>query len=282
MNTLAWILVVLLLVALVGISWFALKLRQRLDQANAELTELREALVVEEPDIKVPSALVAAGRVVGAVMGTAQHTAQRLRDEGMGGMLLGSLEELSRWALDQRSEIVRIADEDGTVTVFFSDIEGSTRLNSTLGDERWVKVLAAHDELVETYVEKYRGLIVKTQGDGHMVVFSTPQLAVAAALDINRALSANWNRSRHLRRTPIRVRIGLHKGTAIERDGDYFGQNVALAARIAARAQGGEILVSEEVAQVLDAEYDLLPAESVELKGFDGKHTLWQVEGPTG
>ncbi|HNO39534.1 MAG TPA: adenylate/guanylate cyclase domain-containing protein, partial [Marmoricola sp.] len=249
---------------------------------NAELTELREALVVEEPDIKVPSALVAAGRVVGAVMGTAQHTAQRLRDEGMGGMLLGSLEELSRWALDQRSEIVRIADEDGTVTIFFSDIEGSTRLNSTLGDERWVKVLAAHDELVETYVEKYRGLIVKTQGDGHMVVFSTPQLAVAAALDINRGLSANWNRSRHLRRTPIRVRIGLHKGTAIERDGDYFGQNVALAARIAARAQGGEILVSEEVAQVLDAEYGLLPAESVELKGFDGKHTLWQVEGPTG
>jgi len=281
-NTLAWILVVLLLVALVGISWFALKLRHRLDQANAELTELREALVVEEPDIKVPSALVAAGRVVGAVMGTAQHTAQRLRDEGMGGMLLGSLEELSRWALDQRSEIVRIADEDGTVTIFFSDIEGSTRLNSTLGDERWVKVLAAHDELVETYVEKYRGLIVKTQGDGHMVVFSTPQLAVAAALDINRGLSANWNRSRHLRRTPIRVRIGLHKGTAIERDGDYFGQNVALAARIAARAQGGEILVSEEVAQVLDAEYGLLPAESVELKGFDGKHTLWQVEGPTG
>lgn len=280
MSTLAWVLVAVLFVGVVALGWISWQLRARLEQANAELVELREAIVVEEPETWVPPALVAAGKVVGAVVETAQHTAQRFRDEGVGGLLLGPLEDLARWATDQRSEIVRIADQDGTVTIFFSDIEGSTRLNSTLGDERWVKVLAAHDELVETYVDKYRGLIVKTQGDGHMVVFSTPELAVSAALDINRALSASWNRSRHLRRTPIRVRIGLHKGTAIERDGDYFGQNVALAARIAARAQGGEILVSEDVAEALDAHYTLAPAESVELKGFNGKHTLWHVEGP--
>lgn len=279
MSTVAWVLVAVLFVGIIALGRWAWQLRLSLEQANAEIEELREALIVEDSETWVPPALVAAGKVMGAMVETAQHTAQRFKEEGVGGLLLGSLDDLNKWALDQRSEIARIADQDGTVTIFFSDIEGSTRLNSTLGDERWVKVLAAHDELVETYVDKYRGLIVKTQGDGHMVVFSTPKLAVDAALDINRALSASWNRSRHLRRTPIRVRIGLHTGTAIERDGDFFGQNVALAARIAARAQGGEILVSEDVAQSLDAEYVLAPAESVELKGFDGLHTLWHVEG---
>ena len=63
--------------------------------------------------------------------------------------------------------------------------------------------------------------------------------------------SAKRQRSRQLRRTPIRVRIGLHTGTAIERDGDYFGRNVAMAARVAAMADGGEILVSSELADRL-------------------------------
>jgi class 3 adenylate cyclase len=139
-------------------------------------------------------------------------------------------------------------------------------------------VLAAHDELVETYVEKYRGLIVKTQGDGHMVVFSTPDLALSAALDIQRAFGATWNHSRELRRTPIRVRIGLHTGTAIERDGDYLGRNVALAARVAAQATGGEVLVTGEIAEACSDDFAFTPAASVELKGLDGEHALWHVE----
>ena len=113
-----------------------------------------------------------------------------------------------------------------------------------------------------------------------MVVFSTPELAIGASLDIQRALGANRNRSRELRRTPIRVRIGLHTGTAIERDGDYFGRNVALAARVAAQAQGGEILVTGEIADPDELDfYTFVPAEApVELKGFEGEHELWSVE----
>jgi class 3 adenylate cyclase len=141
-----------------------------------------------------------------------------------------------------------------------------------------VRVLAAHDELVETYVEKHRGLIVKTQGDGHMVVFTTPQLALEAALDIQRAFGAKWNHSRELRRTPIKVRIGLHTGTAIERDGDYLGQNVALAARVAARAEGGEVLVTGEIADSCADDFLFTAAGSVELKGFEGVQDLWHAE----
>ncbi len=255
-------------------------LRAKLAQARLEVEELQQTTLAEEGSGWAPPALLAAGKVVGAVVETAQQTAQRLRYEGVGGLLWGSLEDFSRWALDQQSEIAQIAADDGTVTILFSDIEGSTRLNATLGDKQWVKVLAAHDELVETYVDKYRGLIVKTQGDGHMIVFNNPHQAVEAAIDINRALAATWNRNRHLRRTPISLRFGLHTGTAIERGGDFFGQNVALAARIAAQAEGGEILVSEEVAKVLDEDFIVGVAKTVELKGFEGSQTLWYVEGP--
>jgi class 3 adenylate cyclase len=74
------------------------------------------------------------------------------------------------------------------------------------------------------------------------------------------------------------VRIGLHTGTAIERDGDYFGQNVALAARVAAQARGGEILATEEIAEALEPYYRFSPAAEVELKGFAGAYPLFLVE----
>jgi class 3 adenylate cyclase len=197
-------------------------------------------------------------------------------------MVLSSIDDLTTWALEDRSEIVRIAADDGTVTFFFSDIEGSTSLNSELGDQTWVRVLAAHDRLLHTYVDKHRGHVVKNQGDGHMVVFSTPELALGAALDIQRALSARRQRSRSLRRVPVRVRIGLHTGTAIERDGDWFGNDVAMAARVTALADGGEILVSDTVAERLDGTgaWTLSECEPVELKGIPGEHTLWLVEAP--
>jgi adenylate cyclase len=206
------------------------------------------------------------------------EAAARAREQGVGRMVVASLEDFTRWAAEQRTAIGRMAADDGTVTIMFSDIEGSTALNASLGDARWVRVLAAHDELVETYVEKYRGLIVKTQGDGHMVVFTTPALALEAALDIERAFGAKWNHSRELRRTPVRVRIGLHTGTAIERDGDYLGQNVALAARVAAQARGGEVLVTGEIAETCADAFLFTAAGSVELKGFDGVQELWHAE----
>ena len=166
------------------------------------------------------------------------------------------------------------------MTIFFSDIENSTPLNSDIGDEQWVRLLESHDELLHTYFDRHRGQVVKSQGDGYMVVFSTPEHAVDASLGIQRALSAKRQRSRHLRRTPIRVRIGLHMGTTIERDGDYFGSNVAMAARVAALADGGEILVTGEIAEALGGRDGLhfIEEDTVELKGLPGEHQLWLVE----
>jgi adenylate cyclase len=271
-SAVAWILGGALLLAVIGLGVLTKILRD----TRAELAEANLRVPPPVPGNPTQRAVLSAGTAMRGVL----EAVSRVREQGVGGMLVSTLEDFNRWAADQRAAIGRLAAEDGTVTIFFSDIENSTQLNTQLGDSRWLKVLTAHDHLVETYVEKYRGLIVKSFGDGHMVVFSTPELAIAASLDIQRALGANWNRSRELRRTPIRVRIGLHAGTAIERDGDYFGQNVALAARVASQAQGGEVLVTGEIAAAMAELYTFTEAEAVELKGFEGEHALWHVEGP--
>ncbi len=82
-----------------------------------------------------------------------------------------------------------------------------------------------------------------------------------------------------MRRTPVQVRIGLHTGTAIERDGDYFGRNVAMAARVAALADAGEILASDDIADALaDTDrFRFAEEDTVELKGIPGQHRLWSV-----
>jgi class 3 adenylate cyclase len=271
-TTIAVVLGALLLLALAGVAVLATQLG-RARERIAELEELERAVQVEET--RNPRAVQAAGRAVR----TAVETVSRVRSQGVRGMLLSSIDDFTRWALEDRTEIARIAGPDGTVTILFSDIEDSTGLNSELGDEAWVKLLADHDRLLHTYVDKHRGHVVKSQGDGYMVVFSTPELALRAALDIQHALSRTRQKTRRLRRTPLRVRIGLHTGTAVERDGDYFGRNVAMAARVAAMADGGEILVSSEIAESLaDSDgFRFTEDDTVELKGLPGEHQLWSV-----
>jgi adenylate cyclase len=221
-----------------------------------------------------PMPRTAAGRAVKAVVGTAV----RMRDQGVTGFLASSLEDLTRWGTEDRAEIVRLAAPDGTITVFFSDIQDSTTLNEQLGDAGWVKVLDAHEKVVRGCVDRHNGHVVKSQGDGFMIVFPDPAAGVRAAVDVQNALHRGG--PRRLRRSTVSVRIGLHVGPAVSRDGDYFGRNVALAARVAGHATGGEILVSDELRAALDAdgEFELLPKGEVELKGLTGVHALWEVK----
>ena len=274
-NGLVVVLAVLLLLAVGVIAWLAIQLRQQREQ----LAGLQEAIETESGLARSPRAAQAV-QTAGLAMRTAIDTVSRMRERGVRSTLLASIDDFTRWALEDRGEIAQVAGPDGEVTIFFSDIENSTALNSELGDEEWVKLLAAHDRLLHTYVERHRGLIVKSQGDGYMVVFSTPELALRASLDIQRALSAKRQRSRRLRRTPIRVRIGLHTGTAIEKEGDYFGRNVAMAARVAAMADGGEILVSTDIAEPLadSTDFAFHEEDTVEFKGLPGEHRLFSVE----
>ncbi|MGA8846786.1 MAG: adenylate/guanylate cyclase domain-containing protein [Nocardioides sp.] len=238
--------------------------RARVDQLEADLsTALRPR----------PAASVTERAVARVVRGVG-----KVREHGLTGLLQSSIEELQAWAAAEEQEIRSMADSDGRVTLLFSDIEDSTPLNERLGDDAWVRVLTAHDALVRARVEKYRGQVVKTSGDGFMVAFRDAEAACRAAVGIQKDLRRTLDpRLRVV--APVKVRIGIHTGTVISRDGDYFGRNVAMAARVGALATGGEVLVTDAVHAALDDDADVTLVEmgQVELKGLPGDHLVWRV-----
>ena len=127
------------------------------------------------------------------------------------------------------------------VTVVFVDIEGSTALVDRLGDEAGTAAVGAQLSAVRERIEPYGGREVKSPGDGLTLTFSSPRLAVSFALASQRALAG----------TTPRVRIGINTGEVLAAGGDPVGGAVNAPARIAARADGGEVLVSEVVRQLV-------------------------------
>ena len=204
------------------------------------------------------------------------ETGALVRDKGLGGALRTSINDLAGWAQVERPDLVELAGDDGLVAILFSDIEGSSAKNDELGDRAWVRLLAAHDKVVRREVERHDGTVVKTQGDGFMVAFADAEPAVRCAVGVQRSLE----RDRRMAAAAIRVRIGVHVGSVVHRDNDIFGRNVALAARVAALADGAEILVSEPVAEVVASCDDLLLGEeqTVSLKGLSGTHVVTAVD----
>lgn len=206
------------------------------------------------------------------------QTANLVRKEGFGGALRSSIEDLADWAEVERPDLARVTP-DGRVVILFSDIEESTALNERIGDRAWVKLIGAHDKLVSELVQRRSGHVVKNQGDGFMVAFARPEQAVRCGMDLQQALRKDAKRKRH---EEIRVRIGVHMGRSVRRGDDLFGRNVAMAARVAAEATGGEILVSEPVRDAL-CDCDDIPFDEgrqVSLKGFSGNYRLFAVEAP--
>jgi class 3 adenylate cyclase len=186
-----------------------------------------------------------------------------------------TIDRMLSWAEAEKPDLRRASAPDGTVTVLFSDIEHSTELTERLGDQRWLEVLEAHNSVVRAQLGEHGGYEVKSQGDGFMVAFPSARQAVQCAIDVQRVLTRRAANGE----LPLRVRIGIHTGEAIQRDGDFYGKSVILAARIAGRAQGGEILVSSLVQQLLEPSGDrrFKDAGETELKGLSGKERLYRV-----
>ncbi len=135
-----------------------------------------------------------------------------------------------------------MTESASVVTYLFSDIEGSTRLWES-DAERAAPAVAWHDALCRGVVTDHRGTVVKMTGDGLHAAFDDPADAVAAVIELQLALAAPSDE-----RAPLKVRCGLHLGADQRRDNDFFGPAVNRAARIMAAAHGGQVLLSQAVA----------------------------------
>jgi class 3 adenylate cyclase len=189
---------------------------------------------------------------------------------------VSSVDEVALSVANERPSLRPAAAPDGTVTILFSDIEGSSALNERLGDVRWLELLRAHHRMVRDQVRAFGGFEVKSQGDGFMIAFPSARRAIECARAIQAATARDL--ANHPS-GPIRVRMGLHTGEAIREESDFYGKNVVVAARIADQARGGEILASSVVKQLTESagDVDFEDAGEVELAGLAGTHALYKV-----
>jgi predicted ATPase/class 3 adenylate cyclase len=134
-----------------------------------------------------------------------------------------------------------------TLTFLFTDIEGSTALLGRVGKDVYAQVLASHQALIRSGLAAHDGQEVDTQGDGFFAVFSSPTACVAAVIQMQRAIEAHqWPGGEH-----IRVRMGIHTGEASTTATGLVGLDVHRAARVAAVAYGGQVLISETTAALV-------------------------------
>ena len=158
----------------------------------------------------------------------------------------------------------------GTVTMLFSDIEGSTRLLGRLGSQ-YADVLSAQRSILRSAFAAWHGREMGTEGDSFFVVFSSAVDAANACVAAQQGLDSHaWPAG-----LPVRVRMGLHTGEPVRHEDGYVGMDVHLAARIAATAHGGQVVLSAATAHLVG---ERLPegARLVDL----GRHRLKDIDQP--
>ena len=169
-----------------------------------------------------------------------------------------------------------VGQTEGTVTIMFTDVEGSTRLLSTRGFTESHEIMRAYETIIDDKVSEHAGRRIKGLGDGFMISFGSVRHGVECALDIQHSI-AEYSRQNPERK--VKVRIGLNTGEVVEEAGDIFGAAVNVAARVAGKARGGEILVSDVVRQLVGpvSEMTFGYRGRYKLKGFPDRWRLHQV-----
>jgi class 3 adenylate cyclase len=177
--------------------------------------------------------------------------------------------------LGEGEEAAAAALPSGLVTILFTDMEGSTTLTQRLGDAKAQDVIRTHNGIVRDALKAHSGSEIKHTGDGIMASFTSASRALECAIGIQRAF-AQHNESNP--DTPIRVRIGLNAGEPVAEEEDLFGTAVQLAARIAAKAEGEEILVSDTLRGLVAGKGFLMSDRGdVVLRGFEDPVRLFEV-----
>ena len=154
----------------------------------------------------------------------------------------------------------------GTVTFLFTDVAGSTKLLHEHGDV-YAELLAGHRDVVRAALDRHQGVEVDTQGDAFFAAFARASDAVATAVDIQADLAAS----------PVHVRIGIHTGEPLVGDEGYVGLDVHRAARIAAAAHGGQVVLSRTTRDLLGSSVELRDLGEHRLKDLIEAERLYQL-----
>ena len=173
-------------------------------------------------------------------------------------------EKLNKFSTDE-SEMAEQA------TIVFSDIVSSTDLVSKLGDSAAREIFRQHDQIIRDQVTKYKGIELQNLGDGFMLSFESSSAAIKCACAIQREMA--------IRLPTIKIRIGINTGEIVNREGKHpFGQAVVIASRIASKAKGDEIIVSDVVRQLtVGSKFQFSDRGLFKLKGISDSVRLHDV-----
>ena len=174
--------------------------------------------------------------------------------------------------------MIEVSAPSGIVTFLFTDIEGSTRLWDQHPDAM-AQAMESHDALLTNVAETHDGYVFSQAGDGWGISFDAPVPAIDAALAIQDGLAgAQWT----IPIEAIKVRMGVHAGTSVERNGDYFGTTVNRAARVSSVADGGQILVTDTVhtlvADDLPQQWRFRDLGQHRLQDLVRAERIWQID----
>jgi class 3 adenylate cyclase len=246
------------------------------------------------PQVKAPTLVLHRRQVLVLEMDVARSLASGMADARLAvleGTSAGYALDDSQAVVDAVNEFLGEGEEPAAAarveppeasafrTVLFTDVEGSTALTDRLGDAEARDLLREHERITRDALKGHGGSEVKTMGDGFMASFSSATKALECAIAIQRAFSER----NELAEEPIKVRIGLNAGEPIAEDdpggrGDLFGTAVNMAARIAAKAEAGEILASNVVRElVAGKEFLFNDRGDTELRGFEDPVRVYEV-----
>ena len=249
------------------------------------LNKFRKILEVDEDDLLE---MLEEGRLAGALISTLMNKGMRATPSIKNSVekAVKILEADSKARSDSASgpadqqtsqpSTPDLLSSEMTVTIMFTDMVGSTEMNQRLGDREARQVMRAHDELIRNHTKIHMGVEVKSMGDGFMLTFSSAKRAVSAGIAMQREIISPKFRYRD---TGLSIRMGMTVGEPIREEQDLFGISVVMAARIGAKAVGGQILTSQIVYDLLSGsgQFKFDSAGEHSLKGVSESQKLYEV-----
>ncbi|MAY67036.1 MAG: hypothetical protein CMM77_07910 [Rhodospirillaceae bacterium] len=167
------------------------------------------------------------------------------------------------------------ASAQGVVVVMFTDLVGSTKMTQELGDMGAQQVVRTHNAIVRNALAAYHGREVKHTGDGIMAVFSNASNAVASTMVMQQELAKHNGTQGNV---PVKVRIGLNAGAAVQEEDDFFGTTVQLSARVCDKADAEQIFVTQSVRDLVTGHsIQFREAGNFEMKGIERPVPVYEV-----